>query len=116
MSPGYIAAAGWLRGHARPGEWVAADEIGYLGMYSGLPIRDMLGLADPRSIGPLQRGRWAFWFTDSPEPGFIVIHTPTWAGEPGCPETPWPAAALNRYAGAYHQVFQAGAVKIMQRN
>ncbi len=116
ISPGYIAAAGWLHDHANPGDWVAADEIGYLGMYSGLPIRDMLGLADPQSIGPLQHGRWAFWFTDSPAPGFIVIHAPTWAGEPGCPDTPWPAVALNRYASTYHQVFQAGAVRIMQRN
>ena len=115
-SPDYILAAHWLHDHAAPGDWVAADEIGYLGAYSGMPVRDMLGLADPRSVAAIQQHRWDFWFTDSPEPRYIVVHVPAWVGEPGFSDTPWSAPALNQYAGEYHPAFHSGIVEIMAHN
>jgi hypothetical protein len=116
LSPDYIAAAQWLKQHAGPSDWVAADEIGYLGVYSGLPIRDMLGLADADSVRPLQMHRWEYWLTDDGAPRFIVIHDPEMPGEPGSPVTPWPEPALSTYRSSYHLAFTSGVVQVMARN
>ncbi len=116
VSRDYIETGHWLQGHSAPGDWVAADEIGYLGVYSGLPIRDMLGLADPQSVHPLLQHRWDFWFTDAAEPRFIVMHNPAWVGEPGFASTPWSAAALAEFTKHYHRVDQAGIVEVLQHD
>jgi hypothetical protein len=116
MSDDYIATAGWLKQHADPPDWVAADEIGYIGVYSGLPIRDMLGLADADSVKPLQQHRWDFWLADKGAPRFIVVHAPELAGEPGFDDMPWPESSLEAYRSSYHLVFKSGEVRVMMRN
>jgi hypothetical protein len=116
MSPDYIATARWLDEHGSPSDLVAADEIGYLGVYSGLPIRDMLGLADAASVTPLQQQRWDFWLTDKDAPRFIVIHEPEMPGEPEFIGMPWPQSAVNLYRTSYHLAFASGAVRVMERN
>jgi hypothetical protein len=46
----YRQAAFWLRDHSPPQAAVAYVEIGVLGFYSELPLRDLLGLVTPESI------------------------------------------------------------------
>ena len=117
VSPDYIASALWLKQHAGASDWIAANEIGYIGIYSGLPVKDMLGLADPDSVAALQQRHWDFWYTDKGEPRFIVVHTnPPGPGEPDSPDTPWPAATLNAYHNSYHVAFASGDVRVMQRD
>ena len=114
VSSDYIAAAAWLRANSAPGDWVAADEIGYLSIYSQRSVRDMLGLADPGSLLALSQHRWDFWLTDDPQPRFILVHQPRWVGEPGFAGTPWSAAALNTFGTEYRPVYQAGVVQVME--
>ncbi len=115
-SPEYIAAATWVRDHSNPQDWVAADEIGYIGVYSRRPVRDMLGLADPGSVFPLTQHRWDFWLTAGPEPRFIVVHTPRWPGEPGFTDTPFSDRGLRVVADQYHPVFRDGVIEVMQHD
>ncbi len=116
LSTDYIAGGEWLAKHADRADWVAANEIGYIGVYSGLQVRDMLGLADANSVAPLAAQRWDYWFTDHAKPRFIVIHTDGIdEGEPESASEPWPSASLNLYRSSYREVFRSGEIRIMER-
>jgi hypothetical protein len=45
----------WLKEHAAPGDYVAAECLGYLGYYSGLAFHDYPGLVSPRVVEAVRR-------------------------------------------------------------
>ena len=64
----------WLRDHAGPDEYVAAECLGYLGYYSHLPFHDYPGLCSPRAVAALKTTRGEDRFL-SP---IVEILRPTW--------------------------------------
>ncbi len=50
----------WLRQHARPGDRVMLEPIGYIGYYSGLRVLDVVGLVSPEVL--------PFWRHGAPGP------------------------------------------------
>jgi hypothetical protein len=64
----------WLRDHAGPDDYVAAECLGYFGYYSGLPFHDYPGLSSPRAVAALKTtgGKDRFF---SP---IVAILRPTW--------------------------------------
>jgi hypothetical protein len=106
MSTQYIEVAGWLKARGGRNDWVAAQEIGYLGFYSELRVRDMMGLLENNSVESLSRGRWDWWFTNYREPRFIVLHIPQWPLEPEPPGSlnAWPQQVWNRFIADYAPV------------
>lgn len=104
----YMNVATWLKDHAHTGDWVALQEIGYVGYYSGLNVLDMEGLLENNSAKYLANDEWDWWYVHEPKPEYIVMHGPAWPGEPNPPWSkidPWPKAAWNSFVDSYHQVF-----------
>jgi hypothetical protein len=116
LSEEYVAIGQWLKEHADSTEWVAADEIGYVGYYSNLPIRDMLGLLEKTSIIPLSQHRWDWWYTDYPNPKYIVLHKAGWPGEPNSRLSPWPAKSYASFTNNYKLVHVAGPIGVFQNS
>ena len=117
FSTDYIAVSRWLKGNSDSSDWVACDEIGYIGAYSQRNIRDMLGLIEgPRSIPPLTAHRWDWWLTDEPEPRFIVLHQVRWPGEPGDAHMEWPEKSLALFARDYAPVYRSGQIEVYQHH
>lgn len=112
----YEAISHWLRQNSNADDWVACDEIGYIGYYSQRNIRDMLGLLDRSALVPLKNKHWDWWFTEYPEPRFIVTHTPRWVGEPGYSQGPWPEESQRRFEQDYRIVFKTDGVQLFERN
>lgn len=46
----YREAAEWVRARATPRDEIAGPEIGYIGMFSGMPIYDCMGLVSPAAL------------------------------------------------------------------
>ena len=114
LSAEYMAIAQWLKEHADQNDFVAADEIGYIGYYSDLQLRDMLGLLDPKSINPLSEHRWDWWYTDFPNSKYIVVHKAGGPGEPNSKLFPWPPDTHASFIHNYHLVYVAGTVGIFE--
>lgn len=115
LSSEYRSAGQWLKEHGAAGDWVACNEIGYLGYYSGLNVRDMLGLLEPSSIQPLKQHQWDWWFTGFSHPRFVVLHVPGWIGEPDTTEFAWDPAAEQQFDSSYRQVFASGTIRVLER-
>jgi hypothetical protein len=114
-APAYEAAGSWIRDHSGTDDWVACNEIGYLGYFSGRKVRDMLGLLEVGSVTPLSQHRWDWWFTDDPKPRFIVVHEPRWIGEPGSSEFPWAQVSQQGFTSGYQQVFMSGDILVFEQ-
>jgi hypothetical protein len=114
MSPNYKEAGEWLKSHANDGDWVAASEVGYISYYSGLNVRDVLGLLEPSSVLPLSQHRWDWWYTGFQHPRFIIRHPPGWMGEPDSSEFPWSTQSEQTFEQTYAPVFQSGKVEIFE--
>jgi len=121
LSDDYIAIARWANANGRAGDWIACDEIGYIGYYSKLNVRDMLGLLDADSLRPLSELQWAWWFVEFAPPRFIVVHAGTdsapdgWIGEPGSRRFPWPRAAVASFRRQYQETYRSGPVVLFER-
>lgn len=115
LAPEYRRAALWLAANGSPGDWVAANETGYIGYYSGLRVRDMLGLLHAESPEPLRRREWDWWFTAFPRPRFVVIHAGGWIGEPMTKRFAWPEASLREFESTYERRHVEGMVAIFER-
>jgi hypothetical protein len=116
LSAEYMAIGQWLKEHADQHDFVAADEIGYIGYYSNLRLRDMLGLLDLKSITPLSEHRWDWWYTDYPSPKYIVVHKSGGPGEPNSELFPWPADTHASFINNYHLVYVSGTVGVFQKS
>jgi arabinofuranosyltransferase len=70
--PPYHEMTAWLRPRVRPGEVVAAQEVGIISYYSGLDVIDTFGLADRRIAGRpgLPSGRY--------DPDYVFGRRPDW--------------------------------------
>lgn len=110
----YISAAVWLHNNAANNDYLAADEIGYVGYYSGLRIRDMMGLVDLESIGPLKKHRWNWWYSDYNKPTYVLLHKKPWLGEPGCPDTPFPVNVYRDFLRHYKIVLSTKNIILLQ--
>jgi hypothetical protein len=54
----YYEGGQWLKNHARPGQSVAATEVGTIGFYAPqVNVLDVMGLVSPSMISRLERGR-----------------------------------------------------------
>jgi hypothetical protein len=110
LSAEYMTIGLWLREHADRNDFVAANEIGYIGYYSNLRLRDMLGLLDLKSIIPLSEHRWDWWYTDYPN-----VHKAGGPGEPNSKIFPWPPDTHASFINNYHLVYVAGSVGVFQK-
>ncbi|KAB2969824.1 MAG: hypothetical protein F9K18_00645 [Thermoanaerobaculia bacterium] len=115
LAPEYRRAALWLAANGLPEDWVAANETGYIGYFSGLRVRDMLGLLHAESPEPLRRRQWDWWFTTFPPPRFVVLHAGGWIGEPMTKRFAWPEATLREFESSYERRHVEGMVAIFER-
>lgn len=81
LAASYRAVGEVLRQSVKPGERVAASEIGYIGYFSGAEVLDMHGLIHPESRQRIREGNSLWWIGGRPE--WIVVHRSPWFGEPG---------------------------------
>jgi hypothetical protein len=115
LAPEYRRAALWLAANGAPEDWVAANETGYIGYFSGLRVRDMLGLLHADSAEPLRRRQWDWWFTAFPPPRFVVLHAGGWIGEPRAEGFAWSEESLRRFEATYERRHVDGMVAIFER-
>lgn len=113
-SPDYLLASAWLRENSEETDVVAANEIGYIGYFSGRPIRDMLGLLHVEALEEIRAENWSWWL--AAEPDFVIVHIPPWIGEPHQPDIPWPAEDEARFEATYAPVQEFGTVRIYRRS
>lgn len=113
LSDEYRDIADWLARNASPGDWVAVDEIGYIGYYSGLNVRDKLGLLHPEALKPMAAQDWGWWVRTEPE--FVVTHEPRWIGEPGSKDYPFSPEDTSAFAENYVAVHETEALTIHRR-
>ena len=68
----YREIAAWLRGHAQPGDTVAATEVGYFGYYTQQPILDLAGITSPQLLSRVQPGTPNLEIVDQYQPEYLV--------------------------------------------
>jgi len=115
LAPEYRRAAQWLATNGSAQDWVAANETGYIGYYSGLRVRDMLGLLHVESPEPLRRREWDWWFTTFPPPRFVVVHAGRWIGEPMRKRFTWSDSSLREFESTYEKRYVDGMLAIFER-
>lgn len=114
-SENYIDAAKWLQAHGSRKDWLAADEIGYIGYFSGLNVKDMLGLLDQYSVPYIKDEQWDWWYTEQTvRPRFAMLHEPNWIGEPNARYGAWPTEKKQEFFGDYTKVQSFGDVVIYE--
>ena len=114
-SDNYIGAAKWLQAHGSRKDWVAADEIGYIGYFSGLNVKDMLGLLDQYSVRYLKDYQWDWWYTEhTVRPKFAMLHDPNWIGEPNARRREWPIEKKIAFFKEYTKVQAFGDISIYE--
>jgi hypothetical protein len=98
----YRAVASFLRSRDNGQAAVASAEIGYIGFFSGRRVLDVHGLIHPEAHAEIAEGTANWWLKRSP--GFVVVHTPPWYGEPG-----YQADFLDSFKQRYRRVFEIPA-------
>jgi hypothetical protein len=66
----------WLKEHAKSGEYVTAECLGYFSYYSDLPFHDFPGLSSPRAVAVLAaepRDRYLLPIVEQLRPEWVVI-------------------------------------------
>lgn len=120
-SPGYRAAAEWLKANTGSSDSVGTAEIGYIGFFSERPTVDLHGLIHPAHFEQIRAGIPGWWRLPL-SPDYLLAHDPRWPNEP----TPinWTPEALTEFALEYEEVwtgrfpntmFENGGLMIFKR-